>query len=249
MTYAVFLLLFLVLPIVVLLATLPRPLAGRGGWRGRLALPLVALLALLYTTPWDNYLVYRGVWYYGPDRVLATIGYVPVEEYAFFLLQPVLTGLVLYHLLARFPQPSHGPAKRFGGALVFGILTLEGIGLLLVGPPSGLYLGLILAWAAPVLLGMWLFAGPYVGRYRRVALLALAGPTLYLWIIDRLAIGLGIWDISNEFSFDLDPFGLPIEEAVFFLITNALVVIGTILFLFGDRIAQQRLVSQGGRQP
>ena len=56
-------------------------------------LGVVLLLAFAYTTPWDNYLVFREVWGYPPGRVLATIGYVPVEEYAFFLLQPIMTGL------------------------------------------------------------------------------------------------------------------------------------------------------------
>ncbi len=45
--------------------------------------PLVALvvIAFVYTTPWDNLLVAWNVWSYPPDRVLARIGYVPVEEY------------------------------------------------------------------------------------------------------------------------------------------------------------------------
>ncbi len=31
-------------------------------------------LALVYTTPWDNFLVYRGIWAYPSGRVLATLG-------------------------------------------------------------------------------------------------------------------------------------------------------------------------------
>ena len=46
-------------------------------------------------------LVFREVWGYPPGRVLATIGYVPVEEYMFFLLQPLLAGATLYWLLGR----------------------------------------------------------------------------------------------------------------------------------------------------
>jgi lycopene beta-cyclase len=58
-----------------------------------LALALHAVIAFVYTTPWDNYLVYREVWGYPPGRVLGTIGYVPVEEYAFFVIQTLATGL------------------------------------------------------------------------------------------------------------------------------------------------------------
>ena len=35
---------------------------------------VLAALALAYTTPWDNYLVYKGIWSYSPGRVLSSIG-------------------------------------------------------------------------------------------------------------------------------------------------------------------------------
>jgi len=40
--------------------------------------------------------------------VVGTIGYVPVEEYLFFLLQPILTGFWLYWLLSRTSEPVQG---------------------------------------------------------------------------------------------------------------------------------------------
>jgi lycopene cyclase domain-containing protein len=242
MTYLQFLLVFLAPPIAVLLVTQPRPLAGVGGWRGWLSLPLVCLIAFAYTTPWDNYLVYRGVWGYGQERVLATIGYVPVEEYLFFLVQPILTGLFLYALLARWrpPETQATARARMGGAAVYLAATLAGVVLLASRWDPGLYLGLILAWAGPVLLGLWLYAGPYIWRQRRVFLVATLFPTVYLWVADRIAIGLGIWYISDAYSLNLDPLGLPIEEATFFLVTNLLVVQGVLLFLHGDRITLRR---------
>ena len=54
---------------------------------------VLAALALLYTTPWDNYLVYKGIWTYPSDRVAISIGYVPLEEYSFFVLQTMITVL------------------------------------------------------------------------------------------------------------------------------------------------------------
>ncbi len=241
MTYLVFLLVFIVPPVLVLALTQPRPLAGLGGARARYALPLVCMIAFAYTTPWDNYLVYAQVWGYGADRVVGTVGYVPVEEYLFFLLQPLLAGLVLYRFLARGPGPVEATTMYRSFQSFFWLaITGIGAGLLLAGPPQARYLGLILAWAAPVLFGMQRFAGPFFRRYRRPMRLAVALPTLYLWIADRLAIGLGIWDISDRYSLGFDPLGLPVEEAVFFLLTNLLVVNGTMLFLFGDRIARAR---------
>lgn len=246
MSYLTFLLIFVVAPIGVLAATQPRPLAGVGGVRSAMAIPLLALIAFTYTTPWDNYLVYREVWWYGPDRVLGTVGYVPYEEYAFFVLQPVLTGLLLYHLLARWPEPAglagqpalarRGPAWSTGG-LAYLTITAVGVVLLLSGWARGLYMGLILAWAGPVLLGLWAYGGRLIWEFRRAFLVGTLIPTAYLWIIDRVAIGLGIWSISERYSLGFDPFGLPIEEATFFLVTNLLVVQGLLLFLHGDRLA------------
>lgn len=243
MTYATFLLLFLVLPIVGLAVTLKRPVRLGTGNRAVWTLPAIAAIAFTYTTPWDNYLVYRDVWWYGADRVVATIGYVPIEEYTFFILQPIFTGLVAYHMLQRTARPAQmlaGAGSRWIGASVYGLATAAGVACLLADADQALYMGLILAWASPVLLALWLFGGRHYWAYRRVFFSSVALPTLYLWVADRIAIGLGIWDISNTYSFDFDPLGLPIEEATFFLVTNLLVVQGVLLFLHGDAIAEAR---------
>jgi hypothetical protein len=59
-------------------------------------------------------------------------------------------------------------------------------------------------------------------------------PTVYLWIADATAIHLNIWMISEEYTLGINPFGLPVEEATFFLMTNLLVVKGILLVLYGD---------------
>lgn len=92
-----------------------RPVAGarapsdRVAW---LALAAHVAVALLYTTPWDNYLVARGVWGYPEGRVWFTVGYVPIEEYLFFVLQTVLAGLTLFALLRRVDRPTTGSMAR-----------------------------------------------------------------------------------------------------------------------------------------
>ena len=99
MSYSQFLILFVCIPLIVLVWRRLRSLR-------RIDLVLLvglALIALIYTTPWDNYLVASGVWFYDPRLVLnRTIGYVPVEEYAFFILQTFLTGLFGLWLWDRF---------------------------------------------------------------------------------------------------------------------------------------------------
>jgi lycopene beta-cyclase len=103
MTYGQFLLIFLVVPIVVLGLILRRQLT-REYVR---VIGVMALVAFVYATPWDNLIVAQGVWSYDPARVAGIIlGWVPLEEYLFFLLQPVLAGLVVLALLTRRDQAS-----------------------------------------------------------------------------------------------------------------------------------------------
>jgi len=232
--------LFLILPPILLMAfTLPQPLSEIGGWRARWGIPLIAAVAFTYTTPWDNYLVANEVWWYGPNRVLATVGHVPVEEYLFFILQPILTGLFLFQVLSRWnEQPkSTTSASVWGGFALFLLLAGLGIGLLLTDWDPGFYMGLVLTWASPLIAGMWLYDGQTLWAYRRTLIVAVGGPTLYLWIGDATAIASGIWTISPTYTIGLSPFGLPIEEATFFLLTNLLVVKGIMLLLYGSHQA------------
>lgn len=244
MSYATFHLVFLLPPIILMALTLPKTLSELGGWRAKWALPLVATIAFTYTTPWDNYLVAQEVWWYGPDRVLATIGYVPIEEYAFFVLQPILTGLFLFHYLARrnHAQPESAfPRAWLGGVLVFGVLSVLGAGLLLAGSLTGRYLGLILAWASPLLAGMWVYDGETLWTHRSTLAYAIGLPTIYLWVADTTAIRSGIWTISDSYTLGIAPLGLPVEEATFFLLTNCLVVKGILLLLFGSHDSLREL--------
>ena len=228
MSYLGFHLVFLLPPLAALALAARR--RGAAGPRELRFLGAVMLIALVYTTPWDNYLVWRGIWAYGPDRVIGTIGYVPVEEYLFFLLQPLLAGLWTLLLLRSWPAVAHATGRaRWAGAAVYLAAALLGVAAL--GRTEGTYLGLILAWAAPVLAAQWGYAGQMLWARRRVWLVATAVPTLYLWIADWVAIRDGIWRISEAHTLGPSLAGLPLEEAVFFLVTNLLVVQGLLLFL------------------
>lgn len=257
MTYLQFHLLFTLPPLALLL--------GWAVWRLRSGLSLApqskrsnryaagvllihVALALVYTTPWDNHLVARGVWGYPPDRVLATIGWVPIEEYSFFVIQTLIAGLWLLFLLSRdrsqgAPLPTSGLRWRLGGAALW--LLIAGVGVLALSRPAGTYLGLILVWAAPVLALQWGFGGDLLLRRPGRLLGALAVPTLYLWLADRVAIGAGIWWIDDESTIGAALFGLPVEEALFFAVTNMLVVFGMTMALdpeAGRRLERLRML-------
>lgn len=231
MTYLAFLLYFLLPPIGALV--LWAVLSGSTSVLRSSIRPVgyVVLIALAYTAPWDNYLIYRDVWWYGADRVIGTIGLVPIEEYGFMVLQSVMTGLFTMMLYRRVELPAIGreSARGWVGLAIWTAVALAGW-LMWWRGGSTLYLGLILGWAGPVLGGLWWLGAPRY-RLRRGAFWTAAGlPTLYLWLADALAIDAGIWEISGVHTIGLEAGKLPIEEAVFFVVTNLLVVEGVTLF-------------------
>ena len=93
------------------------------------------------------------------------------------------------------------------------------------------YLILLLAWVAPVLAIQW-HAGARILRARwRVVVGATLLSTVYLAAADRYALGAGIWQLSPGQVSGIVLFGLPLEELLFFLLTNLIVVQAVILFL------------------
>ena len=62
-------------------------------------------------------------------------------------------------------------------------------------------------------------------------LIPIALPTIYLWIVDTLALKRGTWVIESGTKLGWHIWdGLEIEEAIFFLVTNILIVFGLIAF-------------------
>ena len=121
MTYAQFLLTFVVVPIAVLAFAVHRRI---GVWWLR-GLPVVIALAIAYTGPWDHFIISEGVWGYPPGRVWGpTIGLVPLEEYGFFVLQTTFTSLVLLFFLPE-RKGSTNPALRHPSARPLGRSNAE----------------------------------------------------------------------------------------------------------------------------
>lgn len=188
----------------------------------------LALLALVWTAPWDEHLVRTGVWSYGTDRVLATVGSVPVEEYVFVVLLVVLVAAwgVRTGLLDPTPGPRRG--SRSAGAL--GWLAVAVAGTLLVAVGGQLrYLGLLLVWAAPPLALQHAVAGDLLGGRRHARALLALPVALWLCAADRLALADGVWSIAPASSTGVLLLGLPLEEALFFVLTCVLVADGLVL--------------------
>jgi hypothetical protein len=197
-----------------------------------LAVAIVTLLALGYTTPWDNYLILKGVWGYGEGAVAGVIWAAPVEEYTFILLQPLLGALWLHHVSGLFDPPTER-VEVSGGARLAGLLAaavVGAVGTAMLTVDATFYLGAILAWGAPVLALQWVVGWPYLWARRRLVAVAVGVPTLYLSAADRFAIAEGVWTLSERFTTGLTVAGLPIEEGAFFFLTTVFVVQALVLY-------------------
>ncbi len=243
MTYFGFLAIFLVIPIGLLLAVsvidARRGVTLPAHWRSWPAWVIVlahAIIAVVYTTPWDNYLVATRVWWYDPKLVTGhLIGYVPIEEYTFFILQPILTGAWLLLIARRkghFPvteSKDHHPIRL--RLFVFtSLLWTVFVIVLASGSQPATYLGLLMVWALPPVIIQVAFGGDILWKNWKIILYSVIPMTLYLAAADKLAITSGTWTINPEQSLGIYLLGrLPVEEFLFFLMTNLLITLGITL--------------------
>lgn len=248
MTYFGFLLRFLVIPILILLFinTLSgtclrgkdRPTPGfdrsKIGW----GILIHVILAVVYTTPWDNYLVATGVWYYNPDLVTGIVfGVVPLEEYTFFVLETILAGLWWWFLATRLDIPRKEDFKpsKSGRVIAFGVLFLVWVVFTVMffsGWEPGTYLSIIFFWALPAIFPQFLYGADILWHYRKLVAMVILPLGTYLSLMDVVALRDTTWSISPAQTTGVQFFGiLPLEEVVFFFITNILIGFGLTLLL------------------
>lgn len=244
MSYLGFLAVFVVIPIALLwLAAiydfrrgvrLPDALRS---WPAPLIVCAHVTVAILYTTPWDNYLVATRVWWYDPKLVVGIVlWFVPIEEYIFFALQTLLCGSWLLLLARHYPEPAAPiprPARlRVSSTLAVFALWLMFVGILAFGWRPGTYLALLFVWALVPAMIQVAFGADILWRRRRIILLSILPMTLYLAAADKLAITSGTWTISPDQSIGIKLLGrLPLEELLFFFMTNTLITLGITLVM------------------
>ncbi len=240
MSYFTFLIRFLVIPILLLLSiyiwerrrTASRFMNEKMVWIGIIG---HIVLALLYTTPWDNYLVATGVWYYNPALVTGILlGYVPLEEYMFFVLETLLVGLWWWFLAGRTRAEGSFESSRklrFLSSAILSVVWLASVIVLLGNWKPGTYLSITLAWALPPIVLQLAFGADILWHERRLVVMTILPLTLYLSFTDSLAIRATTWAIHPAQSTGLFIHGLPMEEGIFFLLTITLVTFGMTLLL------------------
>lgn len=163
---------------------------------------------------------------------------IPAEELFFFIIQTYNTSLLYLLLNKPIFHPNYLGERSRGRKLqkVYGTSFLAACiivgGTLIWKDGKGTYLGLILAWAAPFALFLWTLSSEYlVNLPLSSTLLPIALPTLYLWVVDTLALRRGTWSIETGTKLGIQIWeGLEIEEAAFFLATNLLIVFGLASF-------------------
>jgi lycopene beta-cyclase len=250
MTYFNFLLIFVGTPTLLLgllnlwaartQQSLPASLTS---WPARGVMLAHVLVAVIYTTPWDNYLVATRVWWYDPELVTGIVlGWVPLEEYIFFIVQTILVSFWIWFMArllyatdtTHLPDSNFGRRLRWGSVLICGLVWLASVTILAAGWQPGTYLGLILVWALPPIMLQLGFGADILWRYGRLVALTLLPAALYLSWADTFAIGDGTWVIDPAQSTGILVGNLPIEEMIFFFATSTLIVFGTILVLARD---------------
>ena len=234
MSYLAFLLLWVVAPTCVLFLHLKERahLKSHLQWHW-IGSALLALIALLWTTPWDNFIVAQGIWSYKAERVIGVMGYVPVEEYLFFILMPLFNSTLFATLLLRGLKVESTRRERQLGSrcivLMVGILLMI-LAASLAKQERFTYLSFTLLWFVPPLVLQWFFDPRVLLQKLRLIIVATILPTLYFSFADAFAIADEIWSIQQMTRTGWELGHLPLEETFFFFITSLLLAQGLILW-------------------
>ncbi|PWY99893.1 Phytoene synthase [Testicularia cyperi] len=242
--------LYWTLPLCIALYLLNRPFLTKLDHAKLILLPIIAFV---WTTPWDNLIVKNHAWFYWRHCIWFSIGYVPIEEYFFFIIQSVMTTLWcsfvtrwslpnLYLGLSAREQagknvPSDRPRRSLSRVSVAVALVCFAGGLYAAQPATPpYYFGMITWWCAiPLGLLFW-GSADFVARMGLWAgwlpfAISILPPTVYLWCSDIYALRRGTWHINEATSLNIFPLpDLPIEEMLFFLVTNTILAIACFTF-------------------
>ncbi len=116
MTYIRFHLIFN-MPLVLMLGAL----SWREPWSEEeaQAAGLVLLAVMIFTSPWDNFAAKWGIWGFPREKYSVRIGYLPVEEYAFFILQSLNVMLAVRALFHFVPNWASGQGVLIGKGTLY----------------------------------------------------------------------------------------------------------------------------------
>jgi putative membrane protein len=217
------------LPVLLLLAVV----APERTWHPQALGVLAGLLVvvMVFTSPWDNWAARCGIWGFAEGKYWRKVGYLPVEEYAFFIIQSleaVLLAAVALTLLGPFHTPDHPWSGSLQAVvLAAGALLWAGIGWWGRGigrDSSAHYAWHLFYWFIPVIAAQWVIGWPILVERWPVLLLVTLVLGTYLSVADWVAIRHGIWyfDKRQTTGWNIGS-SMPWEEAAFFYLTSLLV--------------------------
>ncbi|GAA5895709.1 uncharacterized protein JCM6883_001595 [Sporobolomyces salmoneus] len=214
-------------------------------------------IAVLATIPWDSYLIRNRIWSYPQSSVVGpTLFAIPYEEVFFFFIQTYITASVyalftrpVVHAVLLPTKPEQGRTTRYVGTGLFLLVTALSITKIKEGG-EGTYLALIVGWVAPFLALLWFITSTHILAMPRYSVvLPILLPTLYLWECDARALQRGTWVIEQGTKLGLSYRGLEIEEAVFFLLTNLMIVFGLVACDYCLAVHDLRSYDKGHSSP
>jgi lycopene cyclase domain-containing protein len=237
MTYLRFHLIFN-LPLLIILGAMTGQVRWSTGEAEAFGIVLAAVI--IFTTPWDNLAAKWGIWGFPRDKYSARIGYLPVEEYAFFLLQSanvMLAVRAFFHYLPDWQTEQEtviGPwTLIFLGASVIPwiFITLQLRWLRREAGPCVNY-AIHLAWFLPVIYAQWVLTPPLFWAHAGLLALITFGFGIYYTLADLAAVKAGTWFFDEKQITGVKLGGiLPWEEIAFFFLTSLLVAQSYLLLL------------------
>jgi lycopene cyclase domain-containing protein len=240
MTYLRFHLIFN-LPLLIVLPAL----SGQQSWTGGEfeAMGLVLLAVMIFTAPWDNLAAKWGIWGFPREKYSLRLGYLPIEEYAFFLLQSVNVMLAIRALFIFFPDWQLGQETAvskwtlicLAGSLI--PWTFVAIQLRWLRRKCGprVNYAVHLAWFLPVIYAQWVIAPPLFFGHAGLLALITGAFGIYYTLADLVAVRAGTWFFDEKQITGVKLGGvLPWEEIAFFFLTSLLVAQSYLLLLPED---------------
>ena len=91
------------------------------------------------------------------------------------------------------------------------------------------YLVYELAWALPIIAIQWAAAWRELWLWRRLLVASVVIATLYLGACDAFALGHGIWRVDPARVVGVYAGSLPLEEFVFYFVTNIMAAQGFVM--------------------
>ena len=204
---------------------------------------LVLLAAMLFTTPWDNLAAKWGIWGFPREKYLARIGYLPVEEYAFFLLQSANVILAVRAVFHLFPEWQTGNEVAvdtltlilLGGSIVPWLFVIFQLRWLRHKFGPRVNYAVHLCWFLPFLYAQWVIAPFLFIDHAGLMALITGAFGIYYTLADIIAVRGGTWFFDEKQITGVKLGGiLPWEEIAFFFLTSLLVAQSYLLLLPAD---------------